>query len=133
MRKIFSGSSLHAQASKYFFAAIVGLAIDYSTLIFTKQILGFNYLVATACGFATGLVVVYWLSNRYVFGEQKIKSATQNFTLFGLIGLVGLGILTFLMWIFTGLIGFNYVISKTIATIFVFTWNFLARRKLYKN
>lgn len=35
-----------------------------------------------------------------------------------------------MMWAFTEHGGFNYLISKAVATIVVFTWNFLARRFL---
>jgi putative flippase GtrA len=55
----------------------------------------------------------------------------MNFGLFGLIGLIGLGILSLLMWLLTGGLGLNYVLSKIVATAFVYAWNFLARRAMY--
>ncbi len=131
--KFFGRDSFRGQAARYFFAALIGLIVDYGTLVFSKEILNFHYLLAAASGFMFGLVVVYLLSNKYVFGQQKLESKTHNFIIFGLIGAVGLGILSVLMWLFTGLAGLNYVLSKTLATIFVFIWNFLARRNLYHN
>jgi putative flippase GtrA len=44
----------------------------------------------------------------------------------------GLIILNVLVWLLTGKLGLNYILSKTIATVFVFLWNFYARNKLYQ-
>jgi len=125
-------SSTHIQLVKYFLMAGIGLIVDFSTLIFTKQILKFNYLIAACCGFILGLIVTYILSNRFVFGAPK-QNPQKLFILFGIIGLVGLGTLYLLMWILTGKLGVNYILAKAIATIIVFIWNFFARKTLYKD
>lgn len=117
---------------RYFGVAAIGLAFDFSTIIFTKEILHFYYLLAACAGFIVGLIVTYTLSNLLVFGAPKGNKKTL-FTLFAIIGLVGLAILNFLMWILTGKLGINYILSKALATIVVFIWNFFARRSLYKD
>lgn len=119
------------QFFRYFGAALVGYIFDFGGLIFLKEILGLHYLVAATLSFILGLVIVYILSNRYVFGESKIKSRSTEFGLFALIGVIGLLILNSLMWVFTDILAFSYVLSKIVATIFVYVWNFLARRTLY--
>lgn len=125
-------STDHAQLIRYAFVAGVGLIIDFGAVIVTKQVLHFNYLVAACCGFILGLIVTYILSNKLVFGSPRGQTR-HLFALFALIGLVGLGILNLLMWILTGHLGFNYILSKAIATIAVFLWNFYARKSLYKD
>lgn len=115
---------------KYGFVAALGLVVDFGTLIFFKEVAGLNYLVAVCLGFILGLIVTYFLSNKYVFGTPKDK-AHKVFILFGIIGVVGLGILSLLEWLLTSKIGINYIVSKALATIVVFTWNFFARRTLY--
>lgn len=129
-KKILTSSSTHAQLIRYFFVAFVGLVVDFGTVIFTKEVLEFHYLLAAVTGFVFGLAVTFTLSNRFVFGVPR-GSQKKAFFLFGLIGLVGLLILSGLMFIMTGLIGLNYIISKTLATGVVFVWNFIARRTLY--
>lgn len=119
------------QFSRYFGVALIGLAADFGTLVFLKELFNVYYLAAAACGFTIGLVVVFVLSNRFVFSNPKIKSKSWNFIIFGLIGLVGLGLLSVLMWFFTSFLGFYYILSKVIATAFVYMWNFFARRSLY--
>ena len=62
------------QFVKYFWVALVGYAVDFGLLVFTKEVLHLHYLVAAVVGFIAGLIIVYILSNRFVFGESKIKS-----------------------------------------------------------
>jgi len=128
---LLKGSQTHAQFIRYGFVAAVGLVIDFGTVIFTKQILGLHYLLAACAGFILGLVVTYILSNKLVFGPPK-GDAHRLFILFAIIGVIGLGILSLLMWIMTGKLGINYIASKALATIVVFMWNFFARKSLYK-
>lgn len=122
---------ISVQFIKYFGVALVGYVFDFGIMILLHELFGVHYLVAATCGFIVGLIVVYILSNKYVFGESKIQSKSAEFGLFALIGLVGLGILNLLMWIFTDYLLLNYIISKIIATAFVYMWNFFARRSLY--
>lgn len=130
--KLLRNSSTLAQMFRYGFVAGFGLLIDFGTVIFTREVLGFHYLLAATSGFMLGLVCTYTLSNLLVFGQPK-GDRRKLFLLFGLIGLIGLGILNLLMWGLTGGLGINYIISKALATIVVFMWNFFARKSLYKD
>ncbi len=132
MKSTLNSSKLHVQFIGYAVVAGVGLIADFGSVIFFKQVAGLNYLVAVVIGFIIGLIITYFLSNKYIFGTPKSNAHTL-FILFGIIGLVGLGILSLLEWIFTSKLGLNYIVSKAIATIFVFTWNFFARKTLYKS
>ncbi|HSW98832.1 MAG TPA: GtrA family protein [Candidatus Saccharimonadales bacterium] len=120
------------QFVRYFAVAGVGLAVDFGTVIFTKQVLGFYYLLAVCCGFILGLIFTYFFSNKFVFGAPK-GDHRKVFLLFGVVGLVGLGILNILMLVLTGWLGVNYIVAKALATVVVFAWNFLARRTLFHN
>lgn len=119
------------QFARYFGVALIGYVFDFGTLILMHELFHVHYLLAAISGFIIGLAVVYVLSNKYVFGESKIKSKTAEFSFFALIGLIGLGILTLLMWVLTDQFQVNYLISKIVATTVVYAWNFLARRALY--
>jgi putative flippase GtrA len=121
---------LSKQLIKYAVAALAGLIIDFGSVIFAKEVLGLNYLVSVTIGFTLGLIATYFISNKYVFGKSKINRTTE-IILFTVIGIGGLIILDILVWLMTGKLGFNYLISKGIATIAVFLWNFFARRSLY--
>lgn len=120
------------QMFSYFLTAVVGLVVDFGVLVICKEVFRLHYLLASSAGFLFGLILVFYLSNRFVFGEPRGKKS-HVFILFGLIGVGGLLLLSLLMWLFTGRLGLNYLVSKSIATIIVFMWNFLARKALYKD
>lgn len=124
---------LMVQFTKYFGVALVGYIVDFGTLLIFKELLGLHYLIAASAGFIFGLIVVYILSNKFVFGESKLKSKKLEFIAFAVIGVVGLLLLNLLMWIFTDIFEVVYIASKIIATVFVYIWNFFARRSLYKD
>lgn len=124
---------ISSQFIGYFSVALIGYIVDLSSLFIIHELLKIHYLVATVLGFIFGLTVVYLLSSRYVFGESKIKSKSIEIGTFCLIGIIGLGILGILMWLFVDVIGIHYITAKITATIFVYTWNFFARRAIYHN
>lgn len=130
MHSLLTSSKTHAQFARYFMAAGIGLVIDFAGVIIAKEVFGLHYLLAVCTGFTLGLAVTYFLSNKFVFGKPKDKTE-KAFLLFGLIGIVGLGILNIIVWLLTGQFGVNYIVSKCIATIAVFLWNFFARKTLY--
>lgn len=121
------------QFIRYFGVALVGYIFDFGSLIFCKQVLHLHYLLAATIGFTIGLTITYVLSNKYVFGESKLTSKKADFLAFALIGVIGLGVLNLLMWLLTGGLHVNYILSKIGATVIVYLWNFFARRALYKN
>lgn len=131
LRSFLYGDSTQSQMIRYAFVAGIGLVADFGTVIFTKQVLGLHYLAATCFGFLIGLLFTYILSNMVVFGTPKGNHG-RLFFIFAMIGIIGLLILSLLMWILTGRLGLNYIISKVLATIVVFVWNFFARKSLYK-
>lgn len=116
---------------KYFFVALAGLVVDYLTLYTSVEYLSMHPLVGATLGFLSGLLVNYYLSNKYIFTNAKIKSNAINFIAFSVIGLVGLLLLNIIMFIQIELLAINYLIAKTIATVLVYFWNYFARSKLY--
>lgn len=116
---------------KYFGVALIGFVVDFGLLTLTTSVFGWFYLIGSTVGFIGGLVVTYLLSERYVFSNPRITSPTTRFLVFAVIGLIGLIILNVLMWWLTSILGIFYVLSKVLATVVVYTWNFLARRALY--
>jgi putative flippase GtrA len=121
------------QFMRYFLVAGIGYVVDFSTLIILHEVFSVHYLLSSIIGFLLGLTVLYIMSSLFVFKDPKIKNKTVEIGIFILIGVIGLGILSLSMWILTGLLGFNYLFSKIIATIGVYIWNFFARRSLYRD
>lgn len=125
--------NITTQFIKYFGAALIGYVFDIGVLLILKEVFQLHYLISATAGFIIGLIIVYILSSRFVFGSSKIESKYNEFILFAVIGVVGLGLLNLLMWIMTDMTHLHYIVSKLLATIIVYLWNFLARRALYHN
>jgi len=120
------------QFFRYFVVAFLGLVLDFGTLAFCTEILGLNYLLSATFGFAFGLVANFFLSERYVFFDPIISGSFFRFSIYALVGLIGLGILISLMWVQVETLGVPYLTAKALATVVVYTWNFFARRMLYR-
>lgn len=70
---------LSIQFVKYFGVACIGYLVDFGSMIAAKEILHLRYLISATIGFILGLIVVYILNGRYVFGESKIASRKKEF------------------------------------------------------
>lgn len=128
-----STKSVYIQFLRYGFAASVSLAIDFGLLIILKEYAYAHYLLAATISFIAGLLTNYFLSNLWVFNSSKLSSKRREFLIFTIIGLIGLGLTDLLLWILTSIIGLYYVLSKSIATVIVYFWNFGARKKILFN
>lgn len=112
--------------------------VDFGVLYLTKTFL-FGGLgitgvyIATAIGFTAGLVYNYILSLIFVFKNAKEKTqgkALRAFLVFSLIGVIGLGITEFGMYLGVSLLGIHYLIVKVVMAAIVLMWNYLARKLL---
>jgi putative flippase GtrA len=121
------------QFGGYFSVAVVGLAVDFAILVLCAEIFRFHYLVSAGLGFAAGLVVTFLLSERFVFNDPTISQPLIRFGTFAMIGLAGMGILGYLMWLQVSTFAVPYLLAKVLATGVVFVWNFAARRALYRS
>lgn len=125
IRKLFS------TFCKYLVAGGMGFLLDFGTLYLLFNILGINYLLAAAIAFTVGLVFVYFSSNKWVFDERRMEGRqVLEFTLFAIIGLVGLGLTVLFMWLLVDFVGIYPLVAKLITTGLVLCWNFGARKYL---
>lgn len=113
---------------RYFAASLIALVVDTGSLFVLTSVVGISYLYSGALAFMLGLVIVYVLSIAWVFEERTTKSAWVEFTVFAIIGIVGLGINELILWTLTGIFGLYYLVSKVASVAVVFTWNFFARK-----
>ena len=120
------------QFFRYVFVGGVAFLVD-GGLLFLLEKIGLHYLVATVFAFIGGLVCNYILSKLLVFQDKK-SNPRLEFLIYGIIGVIGLGITEGLMYVFTDILGLYFMLSKIIVAIIVLIWNFLARKLiLYKN
>lgn len=120
------------QFIRYFFVGGVAAVVNIGMLFIFTDVCHIYYLVSNIISFTLGLIVNYILSKLLVFQDKVSLSASKEFIIYAIIGVVGLGIDTLLMSVFTDTFNIYYMLSKIISTLLVFVWNFGARKGLYK-
>ncbi|MFB0565695.1 MAG: GtrA family protein [Candidatus Aminicenantaceae bacterium] len=118
------------QLIRYGFVGGVAYGVDFGSLIFLTEVCRVHYLISAAVAFLLGLITNYVLSIFWVFSKRTLANKRVEFLIFSIIGLVGLGLNEVIIWFFTEWIHFHYLISKVVSTVFVFFWNFFARKKI---
>jgi len=128
IKQIKENDGLFFQFVRYTFVGGMAFLIDFSVLYVMTDFVGVHYLWSAASGFLLGLIFNYLLSVLWVFKKRSLKSVKIEFLIFLIIGLGGLALNEFFIWFFTDVFLFYYLFSKIISTVFVYLWNFFARR-----
>ena len=115
---------------KYFIVALVAAIVNIGMLYVFTDLCAISYLISNVFAFILGLITNYTLSKLFVFKNDKLNKMIE-FIIYALIGVIGLGIDTLSLWVFTSKLNIYYLISKIIATGVTFIWNFGARKLLY--
>lgn len=124
-----SGNSIE-QFIRYCLTGGLAFIVDFGILYLLTNVLGFHYLIGATVGFCVGLIITYLGSILWIFDEHRLNDKKAEVSVFILIGVIGLVLTDFFMWIFTdaSIAGLNYMISKIITTIIVTLWNFTAKK-----
>ena len=111
------------------YAAVGGTAtlVDFSIFAVFAKFLGFNYFWVGAAGFILGTMLNYLLCVRFVFESGARFTASKELTWVFLVSLVGLSAHQALLYIGIGLLGWDMLLTKVLATGAVFLWNFGSR------
>lgn len=118
-------------------SAVIDMAINYLTLYVVFATDSDNtpmVVISVTTGFVVGLLSNFILSNIFVFrsGEQKERGQTvQAFLIYGVVGVVGLGlteILTVIGTIFISDSGLLYLVLTCFVKGVVLIWNYVGRK-----
>lgn len=134
-------------AGEFFRYCIVGgiaFLADFAALWLAQEFLfrplslseGVGASLAACVGFVVGLIVNYFLSLEFVFTQEKDAGCGRTFgafVVFGVVGLVGLGLTALGMWVGVSLAHLHYLIVKIPLTGIVLVWNYLGRKLLVFN
>lgn len=121
-------NNLFLQLFRYTFVGCLAFIVDFGLLFLFTDFVGMHYLLSASLSFVAGLLVNYIISKLWVFDKTSIKNGKLEFLVFALIGVIGLGLTELLMWFFTDVLGFFYMLSKILTTAIVYFWNFFARK-----
>jgi len=122
--------STFLQLVRYTFVGGFAFLVDFGTLFILTEYFNIHYLVSAAIAFTLGLIINYFLSIKWVFSSRAMENRWWEFLLFALIGLIGLGLNEFFIWILTDILLIYYLLSKIITTIIVYFWNFFIRKAI---
>ena len=132
---------------RYIFVGGGATIVQWGVLIVLKELFKLDANFANLIGFCCGLLFNYIVSTIWVFdkAEATVDNKLVELSIFSIIGVVGLGINQFFIWLFDkelankeilfGIIPTdkNYLIGQVIATGVAFFWNFFARKYILYN
>jgi len=113
---------------KYFFVGAAAALTDVSLFYIFAKLLGYNYLIVAFFSFITATFVNYILSIKYVFKSGVIFSKKKEISLIYVISGIALIINQVSLHILIDLITVEMTLSKVIATIITFFWNYFIRK-----
>lgn len=126
------------QLFRSLFVGGIATIVDFGVAAIVRELFGGNDVVSNIVGFVFGLITNYLISILWVFKKHNMNIATE-FAVFSIIGLIGLGINTLIVYFLGNLwnsqeVGIMFYVAKMIATLITLIWNFAARKIiLYKN
>jgi putative flippase GtrA len=115
------------RAARYFVVGGISAALDIGFFFVFAKLLGYHYLAVASVGFVFAVLLNYALSVRFVFTSGVRFSRAQELALVYLASGVGLGLHLLVLYAAVDKLAFELMLSKVIATVSVFLWNFLAR------
>lgn len=101
-----------------------GLIVDFSFTWLFKDVFLVNRFLASAIGFTAAVISNYFINRFWTFkNKDQIGKQLLSFVLVSLIGLV---LNSFFVYLINHGLGINFYLSKAIAVVLVFFWNFSA-------
>lgn len=118
---------LITQLIKFGIVGAIATLIDLGVLMFLKEFLYIDVLVASAAAFSVSVIANYMLSMLFVFkGNENGK--VKEFIVFVVLSIGGLLLNQFIMWIGTEIMTAYYLWVKVFALVFVPIYNFITRK-----
>ncbi|NDP20696.1 MAG: GtrA family protein [Paludibacter sp.] len=108
----------------------IAFIVDFGLLLLLTEYFNVHYLISAGISFLIGLLLNYYLSIKWVFTIRTFEKKWIELLFFSLIGLIGLGLNEFLLWVFTDILLLYYLISKFFTSFIVYFWNFFVRKFL---
>ena len=119
---------LLSQIIKFGFVGGTAFVIDAGLLFLLTEFCGIHYLISGMISFTASVIYNYILSVKWVFDAKKDANKTQEFIVFIVLSVIGLGINQLFMWLFVDMMHIYYMLSKIIATVIVMVYNFITRK-----
>lgn len=111
---------------KFGFTGMSGLIIDFSVTWLLKDELHINKFIANAAGFTTAVISNYIINRLWTFRERERVKVSRQFASFLIVSMIGLLLNSAIVYVLNEHFLLNFYLSKAIAILLVFFWNFSA-------
>lgn len=118
-------TDLFGRMIRFALVGISGILVDFSVTWLFKENLKLNKFVANGIGFLTAVSTNYLLNRWWTF-ENTNPRVFNQFMIFLMVSLAGLGFNTLVVYYFHKIKKQPFYLSKAIAIGVVFCWNFVA-------
>ena len=118
---------LIVQLIKFGIVGVIATLVDFGVLMFLKEMLYIDVMIASAVSFSVSVFVNYILSMLFVFKSNR-NEKVKEFLIFLVLSIGGLILNQFLMWIGTFVMNLYYLWVKIFACFFVPVYNFITRK-----
>lgn len=125
---ISSKKKLFVQFVKFGIVGVIAFFIDYGLFLLLDYVFGVNYLIASATSFIVSTIFNFVASMRYVFAGKRGQTRTQQFVIFFVLSVVGLGLNQLILWLCVAFLGWYAWVGKLVATAVVMVFNFITRK-----
>ena len=114
---------------KFLLLGIVSTLIDY-VLYSSAILIGIHYIIAIISGYSAGLLANYVIGRNYIFTDgHKLQSTKHEFIAVVVIAIFGALFTVIIVKILSySLFNMDPLLSRIIAIIIVFFWNYFARK-----
>lgn len=113
---------------RYFLCGITAAGFNILLLYLFTDIFGVWYLYSSIIAFILALILSFVLQKFVVFKDGNTNGMHKQFSMFTVVAILGVVTNTALVFVFTDILGFWYILSQLFAGFFVMIQNFL----LYK-
>src|SRR5215471_19575982 len=110
---------------KFGIVGFIGMCVDFLVTWLLKEKIRINKYIANSIGFTCAVINNFFLNLKWTFhaGGQNVNI---YFIKFILISIIGLGLNNLFVYLFNDRLSINFYVSKALAVVCVFVWNFTA-------
>lgn len=116
------------QVRNFVFVGCSVTLLDFVMLHAFTERAGMWYLASAALAFTISTIVNYLLTMKFVFKGREGRNKKEEFTVFAILNLIGLGLTTLLMWLLVDKAGLYYMFAKVFTSAAVMFWSFFSRK-----
>ena len=109
---------------KFGIVGFIGMCVDFLVTWLLKEKLRINKYIANSLGFTCAVINNFYLNLKWTFQVNGSQGANIYLVKFILISIVGLGLNNSFVYLFSDRLKINFYVSKVLAVVCVFIWNF---------